>query len=133
MTRQGNQAHWLYLLIEGEAEVTVSIDGQSEKVALLHEGDYFGEMGLMTGAPRAATIIALTDVRCYRLEKEAFKEIIQKRPEIAEDISHTLAKRRVELEAIRETLTEEIIHQRLQHTQHALLHRMREFFTLNPN
>jgi small-conductance mechanosensitive channel len=131
MTRQGNQAHWLYVIIEGEAEVTITIDGQSEKVALLHEGDYFGEMGLMTGAPRAATIIALTDVRCYRLDKEAFEEILQKRPEIAEDISHTLAKRRIELEAIRETLTEEIIHQRMHHTQKALLYRMREFFTLN--
>jgi small-conductance mechanosensitive channel/CRP-like cAMP-binding protein len=131
MTRQGNQAHWLYLIIEGEAEVGITIDGKSERVALLGAGDYFGEMGLMTGEPRTATIVALTDVRCYRLDKEAFEGILRGRPEIAEDISHTLAKRRVELQAIRESLTEEILHQRMQHTQNALLQRMREFFTLN--
>ena len=126
MTRQGDEAHWLYVIIEGEAEVQVKIEGESEKVATLGGGDYFGEMGMMTGAPRTATVIAKTDVKCYRLDKEAFRDILHDRPEVAEEISHTLAKRRVELETIREALTEDIIHQRLQHTQNALLQRIRE-------
>lgn len=131
MTRQGDEAHGLYVIIEGEAEVHVTIEGHSEKVAMLRSGDYFGEMGLMTGELRTATVIAQTDVRCYRLDKETFRGILRERPEIAEDISHTLAKRRVELEAIRDALTEDLIHQRMQHTQRALLQRIREFFTLD--
>jgi small-conductance mechanosensitive channel len=130
MTHQGDEAHWLYVIVEGEATVQVKIEGRSEQVAVLSSGDYFGEMGMMTGEARSATVIARTDVRCYRLDKEAFHDIIHERPEIAEDMSRTLAKRRVELEAVREALTEDLIHQRMQHAQHALSQRIRDFFKL---
>ena len=95
ITRQGAEAHWLYLITRGEAEVRVSADGNnlSERVATLGEGDFFGEMGMMTGEARAATLIALSDVECYRLDKEAFNDVLQRRPEIAEDISVVLARR----------------------------------------
>jgi len=131
MTRQGDEAHWLYVIIEGEAEVHVTIEGKTEKVAMLGAGSYFGEMGMMTGEPRTATVIAQTDVKCYRLDKEAFRDILRDRPECVEEISHTLAKRRVELEAIRGALTEDLMQQRMQHTQHALLQRIRDFFKLD--
>lgn len=131
ITRQGAEAHWLYIMTKGEAEVRVAVDGNlSKKVATLHEGDFFGEMGLMTGEPRTATIIALTGVECYRLDKESFHGIIKSRPEIAEDISHVLARRRVELEAVRLGLNEESKRQRLNRAQGDLLKRIRSFFTL---
>lgn len=130
LTRQGAEAHWLYILIEGGAEVQVAVNGKSEKVATLCEGDFFGEMGMMTGEPRRATVIAQSDVLCYRLDKDSFQDILRSRPEIAEDISHVLARRRVELEAIREELNEEAIRLRMQHAQNALLNRIREFFRL---
>ncbi|MGB9182328.1 MAG: mechanosensitive ion channel family protein [Pyrinomonadaceae bacterium] len=132
MTRQGAKAHWLYIMAKGKGEVRVAVDDTrlSEKVATLHEGDFFGEMGLMTGAPRAATVIATTDTECYRLDKEAFHDIVRRRPEIAEDISHILARRRVELEAVREDLNEEAKRQRLRRHQGDFLHRIRNFFTL---
>jgi CRP-like cAMP-binding protein len=131
ITRQGAEAHWLYIMTRGEAEVRVAVDGNlSKKVATLHQGDFFGEMGLMTGEPRTATIIAQTAVECYRLDKGAFHEIIKRRPKIAEDISHVLARRRVELEAVREGLNEEAMRQRMSHTQGDLLKRIRNFFTL---
>jgi CRP-like cAMP-binding protein len=131
ITRQGAEAHWLYIMTKGEAEVRVAVDGNlSKKVATLHEGDFFGEMGLMTGEPRTATIIALTGVECYRLDKESFIEVIKSRPEIAEDISHILARRRVELEAVREGLNEQAKRKRMNHAQGDLLKRIRNFFTL---
>lgn len=132
MTRQGAQAHYLYIMTSGEAEVRVAVDGSSlsEKVATLHGGDFFGEMGLMLGEPRMATVIAQTDVECYRLDKDAFHDILRRRPEIAEDISHILARRRVELEAIREGLNEEAKRLRLRRAQGDLLRRIRNFFTL---
>jgi small-conductance mechanosensitive channel len=132
MTRQGAEAHWLYIMTEGEAEVRVAVDGNlNKKVATLHAGDFFGEMGLMTGAPRAATVIAQTNAECYRLDKQGFQDILQRRPEIAEDISHLLARRHVELEAVREGLNEEAKLKRMSHTQGDLLRRIRDFFTLN--
>jgi small-conductance mechanosensitive channel/CRP-like cAMP-binding protein len=131
LTKQGAEAHWLYIVIEGRAEVHVAIDGKSEKVATLGAGDFFGEMGLMTGEARSATVVAETDVLCYRLDKQAFRQILSRRPEIAEDISQVLARRRVELEAVREELSEEALRRRVDHTQNALLDRIREFFGLD--
>jgi len=131
MTRQGAAAHWLYIITHGDAEVRVSVDGNlSERIATLHQGDFFGEMGMMTGEPRSATVIALSDVECYRVDKEAFHDIMRSRPEIAEDISEVLARRRVELDAVREDLNEEAKRARLRQHQGDLLQRIREFFSL---
>jgi small-conductance mechanosensitive channel len=130
--QQGAEGHRFYIMKKGDAEVRVTVDGDKlmKKVATLHGGDFFGEMGLMTGEPRTATVIAQTDVECYRLDKEAFNDILRRRPEIAEDISHILARRRVELEAVREGLNEEAKRQRMRRAQGDLLHRIRSFFTL---
>jgi CRP-like cAMP-binding protein len=130
LTRQDAQAHWLYMIIEGEAEVRVAVDGANQKVATLRAGDYFGEMGLLTGEPRRATVIAQTDVKCYRLGKEALESILRRRPEIAEQISQTLAHRRVELDAVVEEAGEEALHDRMRKTQGAILRRIRDFFKL---
>ena len=131
MTRQGAEAHWLYLITRGDAEVRVSVDGNiSEKIATLHAGNFFGEMGMMTGAPRSATVIALTDVECYRVDKDAFRDILRRRPEIAEDISEVLAHRRAELDAAREDLNEEAKRARMRAHQGDLLQRIRDFFAL---
>ena len=130
LTRQGAQAHWLYIITEGEAEVRVAMDGANQKVGALRGGDYFGEMGLMTGEPRTSTVVATTDVKCYRLGREAFEAIVRRRPEIAEAISLTLAKRRVGLDSAREEATEEALRERMQKTQGALLRRIRSFFAL---
>jgi small-conductance mechanosensitive channel/CRP-like cAMP-binding protein len=131
MTRQGAEAHWLYIITRGDAEVRVSVGGNlTEDLATLHAGDFFGEMGMMTGAPRSATVIALSDVECYRVDKDAFHDILRARPEIAEDISTVLARRRVELDAARENLTEEALRARMQEHRGDVLHRIRDFFRL---
>jgi small-conductance mechanosensitive channel/CRP-like cAMP-binding protein len=131
MTKQGAEAHWLYIIIQGDAEVRFSLGGKlSEHVATLHPGDFFGERGMMTGERRSADVIALTDVECYRVDKESFNDILRERPELAEDISQVLARRRVELEAAREDLNEEARRARMQTHQGDLLKRIRRFFAL---
>ncbi len=131
ITRQGAEAHWLYLITKGEAEVRVSLDGNlSERLATLQAGDFFGEMGMMTGERRSATVVALSDVECYRVDKEAFHDILRRRPEIAEDVSQVLARRRSELDAAREGLNEEAKRARMRDHQGALLQRIRNFFAL---
>lgn len=98
ITRQGAVAHWLYILVSGEAEVWLDGVEGSRRVSALPTGSVFGEMGLMTGAPRSATVKAASAVECYRLDKAGFEDILQARPEIAEGLSRTLAARRQELE-----------------------------------
>jgi len=108
MTRQGAEAHWLYILTKGSAEVVLSLDsGEHRRVSLLHAGDFFGEMSLLTGAPRASTVRALEDSECYRLDRDAFHDILRQRPEITQHLSEILARRQVELETVRHDLDAE--------------------------
>jgi CRP-like cAMP-binding protein len=74
---------------------------QRVRVARLDAPDFFGEMSLMTGAPRSADVVAVGDVDCFRLGKETFKTVLLARPEIATELSAKLASRRVELMAAR--------------------------------
>ena len=97
MTRQGAVAHGLYLVVAGEADVWLETSAGREHLATIASGGVFGEMGMMTGEPRTATVTARTDVICYRLDKEGFAEIIGGRPDVAEGISRILARRQEQL------------------------------------
>jgi len=131
MTRQGDEAHWLYLVLEGEALVTVRGEGGLERpVARLGRGSLFGEMSLMTGAPRAATVVATTDVECYRLDKAVFKEVLKDRPELAERAAEILARRTLGLEAAKHELDEEARRRHLESAKTDFLDRIRSFFGL---
>ncbi|MDP2370151.1 cyclic nucleotide-binding domain-containing protein [Rhodoferax sp.] len=100
LTRQGAVAHWLYLIVQGEAEVMVDNGGARTRITTLHDGDFFGEMGMLTGEPRSATVIASSDVDCYRLDKVGFAKVLLARPSMAEEISAVLAQRRQELDSL---------------------------------
>jgi small-conductance mechanosensitive channel/CRP-like cAMP-binding protein len=96
ITRQGSVAQCLYVLGEGEVDVFAEgEDGTRRVLARLAAPAYFGEMGLMTGAPRTATVVAVSDVVCYRADKKEFETILLARPEIVEHISTTLAARQI--------------------------------------
>ena len=115
MTRQGAVAHWLYVLTTGKAEVRATVDpdgdgplpAHTKVIATLAAPDFFGEMGLMTGEPRTADVVAVTDVECFRLGKETFQRVLTERPEIANELSDILAARRVNLIAVRDGLDDE--------------------------
>ena len=106
VTQQGATAHWLYIIITGSVSIRVKSDaGVEREVAQLSNGHFFGEMSLMTGELRSATVVALSDVECYRLDKAAFKTVISLRPELAKEIASILAQRRAGLDAIREGMS----------------------------
>ncbi|MCE1183223.1 MAG: mechanosensitive ion channel family protein [Rhodocyclales bacterium] len=94
ITRQGAVAHWLYIMVDGEAEAWWQPPtGPRRLLETRGPGSVFGEIGLMTGAPRRATVIATTNVQAFRLDKEAFQDIIRRRPELADTLSAILASR----------------------------------------
>lgn len=131
MTRQGADAHWLYLVEDGEASVRVG-DGTAEReVARLEGPTIFGEMSLLTGAPRSATVVAMGDVECFRLDKSALQHILAARPELAASLAEVLAKRQAELRAAREGLDADTARARAKHDEGDLLDRIRSFFALD--
>ena len=135
ITRQGQDAHHLYIIMRGQAEESVAVPPAAEfpgrRVATLAEGDVFGEMGLMTGEPRHATVTALTDVVCYRLDKEEVQGILHRRPEIAQEISHLLAEHKTQLDAIVAGLSAQAKAMRPTIAPSDLLHRIKQFFMLS--
>ncbi|MDP8998818.1 MAG: mechanosensitive ion channel protein MscS, partial [Myxococcota bacterium] len=72
----------------------------------------------------------VTDIECYRLDKEGLQRILEERPEVAEQFSQTLAKRRVELATALEGLDAEAGRARMQGEQTRILDKIQEFFGL---
>lgn len=132
ITRQGDQeSHGLYILIRGEAEVYLeAASGERRILNVLHKGDFFGEMALLTGAPRRASVVALTDVECYRLDKEAFEEILRARPTIAEEVSHMLAVRTAELNSAKQDIDAAASQSSISESSSEILATIRRFFSL---
>jgi CRP-like cAMP-binding protein len=133
MTRQGAEAHWLYILTRGSGEVLVATDGGLQKrVSIIRAGDFFGEMSLLTGEPRSASLKALEDTECYRLNRQAFDDILKGRPEIAHYLSELLARRKVEIEAVRHDLDAEAKARMIQHQQRSIFASIHKLFGLTP-
>jgi CRP-like cAMP-binding protein len=130
ITRQGAKANWLYVLSKGEVEVRIASPEGDRRVAVLKAPSFFGEMALMTGQPREATVVALNEVECLRVDKADFQGILQRRPAIAERISEILALRRVELDAAREGLDPEAHSKRLSNENVRILSGIKQFFGL---
>jgi signal transduction histidine kinase len=66
-----------YMILEGEVEVTKNINQSEERLLkTLSPGDFFGEMGLIHNAPRAATVTTKTNLVALELEKEAFDDVL---------------------------------------------------------
>ena len=132
ITKQGDErSHWLYVIINGEAEVYVDLsNGKRRTVRILGRGNFFGEMGLLTGAPRSASVVAKTDVECYRIDKDVMEEILRARPGIAEEISHILVTRRAELDIALQNLDATGQHKDLSQQRSEILAAIKRFFSL---
>ncbi len=76
----------LYVVIYGTARVTHNFGNSQINLALLRAGDYFGEWSILTGAPRAATVTAVTPVEVVRIDCEVFLDFIKDNPEIRDKI-----------------------------------------------
>lgn len=132
ITRQGSTADWLYIVYEGNADVRLySGDSDSYRmVRTLGPGSVLGEMGLLTGEPRSASVVAAGEVKCYRLDRESFRGVLTSRPEIAESIAALLAKRRLELADARVKLADDVSAAGLGSEEQNLLSKIKDFFNI---
>ena len=91
----GDKGDCFYVIKKGTVSVFITAPDSDEKVILsnLHEGDYFGEMALLTGEPRSASVETATEVSLIRLEKKGFEQLLEKDPKISIAISHMISQR----------------------------------------
>jgi len=106
IVRQGEQGASLFVLSSGEAVVTVEPGGE---VATLRPGHYFGEMSLLTGEPRTATVSARGDCRVFEIDVAMFRDIAAANPAILEKVGALAVSRRAELHAVRDAAAAAIV------------------------
>ena len=128
--RAGDSADSLNLLAEGEVQVVSEDAGVRHELARLTAPSYFGEMGLLLGQPRAATVIAATRALCYRLDKQGFDAVIQARPELAEEMARVLMQRQAENDATLRALDADAARQNSGKATE-MVRRIRHFFGLD--
>jgi CRP-like cAMP-binding protein len=108
IARQGEPADSLFILARGRVAVfddSAGGTGVRDRLATLSAPAYFGEMGLLTGQARGATIVAEDEVLCYRLGKAAFDAILHARPELVEALSQVVAARQAANDAKLQSLS----------------------------
>jgi small-conductance mechanosensitive channel/CRP-like cAMP-binding protein len=97
IVREGDQGESLYLIRDGTVEVVaMAPDGKQMHIRDLRRPAFFGEIALMTGEPRSATIRARTDAELVELSRDGFTELFKAHPETAAQIGEVIALRMTE-------------------------------------
>jgi CRP-like cAMP-binding protein len=92
--RKGDQSDAAYLITQGQVEIVqVRRDGDSETIAVLNRGEYFGEMGAIDDRPRSATAVAKGPVACMSVGRDEFMDMLLNRPQESIDILKVLFER----------------------------------------
>jgi small-conductance mechanosensitive channel/CRP-like cAMP-binding protein len=99
---QGQPGSSMFVICRGSVRVTLG-DGGAE-VATLAAGAYFGEMSLLTGEPRTATVTAVADCLLLEIAADDFRAIALAEPAVVEQVTGVVAQRRVGLERTREAV-----------------------------
>ena len=134
IARQGEPAESLFILAHGRVAVyddSAGGTGKRNRLATIEAPAYFGEMGLLTGQARSATIVAEEDVLCYRLDKTGFDAIVKARPELIDALSQAVAARQAANDAKLQTLSEDARTRQAVGRRADLVQRMKRFFSIS--
>jgi small-conductance mechanosensitive channel len=123
IVHEGDPGGSMFIVCRGQVTVTIA---NGREVARTSKGGYFGEMSLLTGEPRSATVTALGDCTVLEISADTFKEYVTAHPEVIEHLASAAAERRRELDHSRAAAAVTSAETRL-----SLAGRMRKFFGLD--
>jgi CRP/FNR family transcriptional regulator, cyclic AMP receptor protein len=89
VVREGARGHSFFVVLDGRARV----ERAGASVATLATGDHFGEMALLDGEPRSASVIAETDLTTLRIAADPFRKLLRREPSLALALLRTLSLR----------------------------------------
>jgi small-conductance mechanosensitive channel len=98
IVRQGQQGKSMFVVHKGSVKVQIKEENQTKLLNTLREGDFFGEMGLLTGEPRTATVIAEEEAQVLEIDNLCLKPILEENPELVESFSRIVEERRTLLD-----------------------------------
>ena len=98
VVRQGDAGSSMFVILSGRVEVTAGVPatGPAATLATLGPGSHFGEMSLMTGCPRVATVTTLEETRLLEICKDGFAAILAAEPGLVEALGRSLQSRLAE-------------------------------------
>lgn len=128
--QQGDNGDSMFILVNGEASVVVDRSGLQAHVATLGSGDCFGEMSLLTGERRSATVLANTDCEVVEINKEILSSSLKENPELLTKLSELLARRQMENDGVLAAHQTSLIRAKQSEYQAGFLGRLRQFFEL---
>ncbi|MBI3975955.1 MAG: cyclic nucleotide-binding domain-containing protein [Armatimonadetes bacterium] len=99
--RQGTRGETFFIIVTGEVEVFQEVDGREHHIAVLGPGAFVGEMALLTGQPRIASVRARTPCRLVALDSEDFRGVMDRYPAIRADFERVMRARIAEVEGSR--------------------------------
>lgn len=94
IVRKGQEGGSMYIIHRGSVKVQIMENGYPKTINTLSEGDFFGEMGLFTGEPRSANVVAAEETEVLEIKQPALKPLFDDNPELVEALSKTIAERR---------------------------------------
>jgi small-conductance mechanosensitive channel/CRP-like cAMP-binding protein len=132
IVEQGESGASMYIVAEGLLYVYIAQaeSGNLLKVAEISPGQFFGEIPLLTGEPRSATVKAETDALVYEITREDMELLLDKRPEIAERLTEIIAKRRLHDAEFMKHLPAEQQAVEVKNFAAQLMDKMRRFFNV---
>jgi CRP/FNR family transcriptional regulator, cyclic AMP receptor protein len=89
LTKEGTRGREFFVLVEGTADVR----RKGRKINTMQPGDFFGEIALISGSPRTATVIATSPVRALVITDRAFRSLLRKSPPMQMKVLEALAER----------------------------------------
>jgi small-conductance mechanosensitive channel len=98
VVHQGDESDELFIVLRGEVVVVLESEAIETEITRLSAGQFFGEMALVTGEPRKATVKVARDSELLVIDHAAFEEVLHQNPEVVESLSKVLAERQVELD-----------------------------------
>ncbi len=99
IVRQGEEGRSMFVVLSGRVRVTIDPSGQ--EVAIISNGGFFGEMSMLTGDPRTATVTAIDDAVLLEITADRFRELAIRRGDLVEQVSAAVSARRQGLEDVR--------------------------------
>lgn len=91
--REGEQGEEMYVVQQGAVEIRRKLGSAEQALAVLEEGEFFGEMSIVTGRPRSATAVAMKDSRLLAIDSQTFEAMLQAKTEVAARMIRSLAER----------------------------------------
>lgn len=95
--RAGDKGSSMFVVNSGRVQVQVTDNGRPRNVAVLKEGDFFGEMALFTREPRTANVVAMEETEVLEIGYDAMKHLFDTNPDLVESLSQIIAERKIGL------------------------------------